>query len=60
MVPFIAVVALLIFIYMNRYVQRRREERRAESLDRKQELLDKLLDTIRSAEEKKKTDSNEN
>jgi len=60
MVPFIAVVALLIFIYMNRYVQRRRDERRADALERKRELFDKLIDTIRSEDEKKKTESNEN
>lgn len=38
-----AMVAILIFIYFNRFVQHRRERRRDERQERKQEFLDSLL-----------------
>jgi hypothetical protein len=47
MVPTVAIVSLLIFIYFNRYVQRKREERRNAWRERKEEQLEQMLQNIR-------------
>jgi len=48
MVPAVAVVALLIFIYFNRYVQRKRNERREQWRERREGQLERMLQNVRS------------
>jgi hypothetical protein len=43
MVPAAAIIALLIFIYFNRYVQRKRDERREAWRLRKEDQLERML-----------------
>ena len=47
MVPIVAIVGLLIFIYFNRYVQRKRDERREAWRERKEEQLEQTLQYIK-------------
>jgi len=47
MVPAVAIVGLLIFIYFNRYVQRKRDERREAWRERKEEQLEQTLQYLR-------------
>jgi hypothetical protein len=47
MVPAAAIIALLIFIYFNRYVQRKRDERREAWRLRKEDQLERMLHNIR-------------
>jgi hypothetical protein len=50
-----AFVAILIFIYFNRYIQRKRDERRALWRERREEQLERMLQNIR-----KKNNSGQN
>jgi hypothetical protein len=43
MVPAIAIVGLLIFIYFNRYVQRKRDDRREQWRARREEQLEQFF-----------------
>ena len=47
MVPAVAIFGFLIFIYFNRYVQRKRDERRDAWRERKEEQLEQTLRYIR-------------
>lgn len=48
MIPAVAIVALLIFIYFNRYVQRKRDERREHWRERREEQLERMLQDVRN------------
>lgn len=46
-----AVIAILIFIYFNRYLQKRRDDRREEMYQKRQEFLEKTLEANRNKED---------
>jgi hypothetical protein len=52
MVPTIAIVGLLIFIYFNRYVRRRHDVRRDQWRERREEQLERLLQNVRKNKDK--------
>ena len=46
----IAVVAILMFIYINRSVNQKRDERRVDKLARRQELFDRTLEQVKKGD----------
>jgi hypothetical protein len=56
MVPGVAIVGLLIFIYFNRYVQRKRDERRNAWRERKEEQLERTLQHVRDKDNREQND----
>jgi hypothetical protein len=57
MVPTVAIVGLLIFIYFNRYVQRKRDERREAWRERKEEQLERMLQNIKNKDSSEPNDA---
>lgn len=48
MIVFAAIAAILVFLYINHAVAQRKEERRARQLERKQEMLEALMERLRT------------
>lgn len=47
MIWIVSILALVIFIFITRAIQRRRDDRRSYRLERKQELLERTLESVR-------------
>lgn len=60
MIPFAAIAAILVFLYINNHVRNKREERRARQLERHEELLEATLKQLRNKAGQEKNENHEN
>jgi uncharacterized membrane protein len=49
MIWIVSILALVIFIFITRAIQRRRDDRRSYRMERKQELFERTLESVRKS-----------